>query len=88
MESKFNQFVTKNKGFAVFYLIWFLIHLILISTGVRGGGTSGLWPFGSKYNTNYAYDFKDLLFWLIVPLIIWGIWKLVGKDIKKTFDDN
>ena len=83
MENKFKKFVNDNKGFVVFYLIWFLLHLVFISTGIDCGGESGLWPFGED-----SYNFKDLLFYLIVPIVIWGIWKLVGKDIKKILDEN
>lgn len=88
MESKFKQFINNNKGFLVFYLIWFLFHLIFISTGIDGGGERGLWPFGDKDYNNSHYNFKDLLFYLIVPIVIWGIWKLIGRDINNKIEKN
>ena len=50
MESKFKQFIDDNKGFAVFYLIWFLIHLIFVSFGE---GNYEFWPF-SNFEKYYA----------------------------------
>jgi len=85
MESKFKKFINDNKGFVVFYLIWFLIHLIFLSVG---GGGSRFWPFeGYKNFSLRYYGSTEFIFYLIVPIVIWGLWKLVGKDIKKAIDE-
>lgn len=47
MESKFKQFINDNKGFVVFYLIWFPMHLVFFSLGEGDEKYSGnkFWPF-------------------------------------------
>jgi len=84
MENKFKQFVNDNKGFVVFYLIWFLLHLIFISTG---DGRDGFWPFGGRSGLR-DYGFTEFAFYLIAPIVIWALFKLIGKDIKKKIDEN
>jgi len=79
MENKFKQFINDNKGFVVFYLFWFLLHLTFVSIG---DGENGFWPFG-EHDRLEDYGFTEFAFYLIVPIIIWIIWKLIGKDIKK-----
>lgn len=86
MESKFKKFVNDNKGFIVFFLIWFLIHLIFVSVG---DGRREFWPFeGYKSFRLRYYGGIEFIFYLIVPIVIWGLWKLVGKDIKKKIEEN
>jgi len=85
MENKFKQFINDNKGFVVFYLIWFLLHLVFV---VSGDGESGIWPFGNDGFEMDDYGFDDFIFWIIAPIIIFFLWKLIGKDVKKAIDDN
>ena len=85
MESKFKQFINDNKGFVVFYLIWFFLHLILIA---NGDGEDGLWPFGNDGFEMYDYGVVDFIFHLIAPLVLFFIWKLIGGDIKKKINEN
>lgn len=86
MESNFKKFVNDNKGFIVFFLIWFLIHLIFFAAG---NGRSEFWPFeGFKSFRLRYYGGKELFFYLIVPIVIWGLCKLVGKDSEKNIDEN
>lgn len=88
MESNFKKFINDNKGFVVFYLIWFLVNLTFFSVGEGG---SGFWPFSKHYSDN---DFLDdygkieFIFYMIAPIVIFALWKLVGKDIKKNVDKN
>ena len=80
--------VNENKGFVVFYLIWFFLHLIFVSVGE---GDDGFWPFTKdhKYNDFLEdYGVIEFIFYLIAPIIIWALWKLVGNDIKKAIDDE
>lgn len=87
MESKFKQFINDNKSFVVFYLIWFLLHLILVSAGEGDKMFSSyFWPFG-KYGIE-DYGIKEFIIYLIIPIVIWAIYKLIGKDIKKNIDKN
>ena len=85
MENKFMKFVNENKWFIVFYLLWAFIHLILYFSS--DNYYSGFWPFNRKSRVD-AYDFLELFVYLSLPLIIFVIWKLVGKDIKKAIDEN
>jgi hypothetical protein len=85
MENKFKQFINDNKGFVVFYLIWFLLLLVFV---VCGDGESGIWPFGNDGFEMDDYGFDDFIFWIIAPIIIFFLWKLIGKDVKKAIDDN
>ena len=96
MENKFNQFVNNNKGFVVFYLVWLLLHIILL---IAGRGYTGFWPITSGYNPNAIgtvyddsgivnYGITEFFFYLILPVILWALWKLVGNDIKKKIDEN
>lgn len=86
MESNIKKLVNENKGFVVFYLIWFLLHLSLLAARLPGGGYSGLWPFGFGYSD--PYNFKDLLIYLIFPIVIWGLWKIVGQNNNTKIDEN
>ena len=85
MESKFKQFINDNKGSVVFYLIWFLVHLILLANGYdeRGNSENGLWPFGNSGFKMYDYGIVDFIFYLIAPFVLFIIWKLIGGDSKK-----
>jgi len=73
-----------TKDLLFFYLIWFLLHLIFISIG---DGRDGFWPFGWRSGLS-DYGFTEFAFHLIVPIVIWALWKLIGKDIKKKIDEN
>ena len=87
MEDKFKQFINSNKDFVVFYLIWFLLNLIFIS--ISDGSEGGFWPFLGMFATDIDnYGITEFIFYLIVPIVIWALWKLVGEDIKKKLDEN
>ena len=84
MENKFKKFINDNKGFVVFYLVWFLLNLIFVSIGE---GYNDFWPFeGHESYRLRNYGGIEFIFYLIVPIVIWGIWKLAGKDILKIMD--
>ncbi len=88
MESNFKKFINDNKGFVVFYLIWFLVNLTFISVGE---GDSGFWPFSKHHLGNdFLEDYGkiEFIFYMIAPIVIFALWKLVGKDIKKNVDKN
>lgn len=82
MESKFKNFVNENKIFLVFYLIWFLMHLIFLSVGGDYNRGDELWPFDEFGIFNFDldnYQVTEFIFYLIAPIILWIIWKLVGS---------
>lgn len=84
MENKFKQFINDNKGFVVFYLIWFLLQLFFVSVG---GGGEGFWPFTTRdYSPSDRflgdYGIIEFVFYIISPIVIWAIWKLIGNDVK------
>ena len=83
MENKFMKFVNDNKGFVVFYLIWFFLHLIFLLVNWHERYQESFWPFG-KDSEFRDYDFTEFTFYIITPIIIFIIWKLIGKDIKKS----
>ena len=86
MESKFKKIVNENKGFVVFYLIWFLLHLIFLSVGGNYvDAPIRFWPFEGSH-LDY-YDFSEFALYIIAPVVILGIWKLIGKDIKEKMND-
>ena len=81
-ENKIKSFINKNKGFVVFYLIWFFLHLIFLIVNRDTSSTGQLWPFGK--NSEFSdYGFGEFIFYMIVPVIIFIIWKLVGKEVKE-----
>jgi hypothetical protein len=103
MGEQIKKLINDNKAFVIFYLLWFLFNLITLVTRVeeplRGqywsgyfekvmGGykiTDRFWPFGSIEFA--AYDKTEFIFYLILPFVLLGIWKLIDKDVKKYLTD-
>lgn len=83
MENKFMKFVNENKWFIVFFLVWLFIHLILL---LSGDDRNGFWPFYDGWIKYYG--FVEFFVYVALPLLIFAIIKLVGKDIKKAIDEN
>ena len=84
------KFVKENKWSSVSYLVWTFLHLILFlaSAGERTAiyrGNGGFWPFNRKSDID-AYDFLELFVYMVLPILVFVIIKLVGEDIKKAFD--
>ena len=79
MESKFMKFVDENKWFVVFFLVWLFIHVILL---LSGRDSRGFWPFDDEGVSDYG--FVEFFVYITLPLLIFAIVKLVGKDIKKN----
>jgi len=78
------KFVNGNKWFIVFFLMWFFIHMILL---INGNDGNDFWPFyGFKYVSDYG--FLEFFVYITLPLLIFVITKLVGKDIKKAIEEN
>lgn len=84
MENKFMKFVNENKWFIVFYLIWSYIHFILLFSG--GGCSNDFWPFSDS--DICEYNFLEFFVYMTLPILIFVVIKLVGKDIKKAIDEN
>ena len=85
-DNEIKFFLNKNKGFILFYLLWFLMHLILLVAGAGGHACgNGLWPFADVCGT-YKYESSALLLYMVIPIITWLIWKLIRKDIEKEID--
>ncbi|MCB0513585.1 MAG: hypothetical protein KDC60_04060 [Bacteroidetes bacterium] len=80
----FQQFIRDNRWLIVSYLIWFFIHFILLMSGNNGGV---FYPFdGFKYVGDYG--FFEFAVYLMLPILVFIIWKLVGQDIKQKIDEN
>lgn len=62
--------INLSKKVVGIYLIWFLLHLILLLVNWNGNSSAGerLWPF-SKHSNLDDYDFTEFLLYTIVPLI-------------------
>jgi hypothetical protein len=84
MENKFMKFVNENKWFIVFFLVWSFIHIILLFSG---DNENGFWPF-NKHTEIDDYGYVEFFVYETLPLLIFLIVKLVGKDIKKAIDEN
>jgi len=85
MENKFMKFVNENKWFIVFFLVWLFIHVILLFNG-KNYNWGGFWPFGDS--DILSYGTLEFFVYIGLPLLIFAIIKLVGKDIKKAIDEN
>lgn len=84
MDNKFMKFINENKWFVVFLLVWSFIHIILL---FNGDNEHGFWPF--NHNTEIDdYGFVEFFVYEILPILIFIIIKLVGKDIKKALDEK
>lgn len=94
MEKNLKQFIDENKKFVVCFLVWFIIHLLLLVIGVGDDSIpDGLWPFALYCNNwgynsfhcpyTYYYGISDFIVYLTIPLVLLVIWKLVGEDIKE-----
>lgn len=84
MENKFMKFVNENKWFVVVFLIWTFIHITLL---LSGDNESGFWPFNWRTEID-DYGFVEFFVYVALPLLIFMIIKLVGKDVKKAIDEN
>lgn len=88
MENKFMKFVNENKWFVVFLLIWLFIHVILLLSGYN---KNGFWPFESYGRWGDGiddYGFVEFFVYIALPLLIFAIIKLVGKDIREKIEEN
>ncbi len=76
-KKKFDQHVEENKNFIVFYLVWFLLQLVLLLVYLDTGNTKDFWPF-ENFDIR-VYDYTEFIFYLIAPIIIFLIWKVLSK---------
>ncbi len=82
MENMFMKFVNENKWLVVSFLVWTFLHVIFL---FNGDDSSGFWPFGDVGLWDYGW--LECFVYEALPLLIFVIVKLVGKDIKKKIDD-
>lgn len=77
-----------SKQVVGYYLVWFLLHLILLLINWRASSSSNgyFWPF-SKHSDLDDYDFSEFILYTVVPLIILVIVNLF-KDPKETKAEN
>lgn len=92
MEGKLMKFINENKWFIVFYLTWLFIHIIFLFNIMTFNNFpyrwkhNEFWPFGDS--SLFYYDWLEFFVYVGLPLLIFAIVKLVGKDIKKAIDEN
>ena len=87
------KLVVENKWFIVFFLVWTFVHIILFISGVAAFNAesvydqlySSFWPFGYSISD---YGLLEFFVYETLPVLIFIVVKLVGKDIKKAFDEN
>jgi len=82
-------FTNAYKWIIVFYLIWSFVHILLLWNGFDEWG---FWPFpiriwNSEFSPSIAYSYGSIEFfvYLLLPLLVFVIYKLVGKDIIYYF---
>lgn len=85
LEIKIKKFINDNKNFVVFYLIWFFFHLVFLCYDSNKYDKEEFWPF-SNAELRY-YDLSEFVVYLIIPIVILALWKLIGNDIKNFIDD-
>ena len=83
MEEKIKKYISENKWFISFYLVWAFIH---IGLWLAGRNSYGFWPFDGFDSKDYGG--VELFVYLTMPVLIFIINKLVGKDIKQKLDEN
>lgn len=68
------------------YLIWVLIHLILLLTHQEeityDFEYESFWPFSEGTNLNF-YDYSEFLLYTIAPIILYMIFNLLKNNLKK-----
>jgi len=79
MNNRFSKFGNDNKLFIVMYLDWVLINFIFLS--MSDSIYTGFWPIGN--NNLDSYNITEFLFYMIVPIVIFVLWKLISEGIKK-----
>lgn len=83
-DNKFRKFIKDNKGFVVFILVWTFIHILLL---LNGDNENGFFPFNENVEID-DYGFVEFFVYETLPILIFIINKLVGKEIKKVIDQN
>jgi hypothetical protein len=63
--------INNSKKVVGFYLIWFLIHLILLllNWNTNNYANERFWPFSAPFELEY-YDFSEFILYTIVPIIL------------------
>ena len=104
MANKLTEFAYKNRVFSIFYMLWFLLHLIMLFSDFAyktrpaslysygSNPTNYFWPFTKSYYDNWYnyywntmfYDYTEFITYLLVPVILFFIWKLATSTPKKT----
>ena len=81
-----------HKGFWIFYAIWIILNVTLLifaindTFGEFNKTTSEFWPF-TVGNPRY-YDFFELAVYLIIPLIIFGVYYFVHVKEHSKVKEN
>jgi len=65
------------------YLIWVSLHLFLFLTGRDKFDSNNLfWPL-ERPDWPHYYDWTELLFYCVIPVILWLVIKLLGLGIDE-----
>lgn len=90
--NQIKDFINKNPKLTAFYLIWECFHLLMFATGSRGGdGFNTILRYSNNYGilgiryegyglddmTNYGWE--ELLFYSIVPILVYFVVFLLRK---------
>ena len=81
MKKRFNNFLEENRAFVLFYLVWFLVQMTIMFINWGEGNVKEFWPF-ENFDLR-VYDYTEFVFYMITPVIIFFIWKLIGKGENK-----
>ena len=82
-----------RKGFWIFYIIWIILNVTLLifaindTFGEFNKTTEEFWPF--TVGSPRYYDFFELAVYLVIPLIIFGVYYLVNiKEPLKNAENS
>ena len=65
------------------YLIWVSLHLFLFLTGHdKFDSDKTFWPFEGT-RSEWYYDWTELVFYCVIPVILWLVIKLLGSGIDE-----
>lgn len=84
MESKFKVFIVNNKRFVIFYLLWLLAHLVLLT---NGNGSGSFWPFDGVDDFGPDYGYEEFILYSISPIILYFIWLLIKTNPQKLKEE-
>jgi hypothetical protein len=74
------------------YLFWFALNVLFLAIGLSAGDEgdhSGFFPFSERYGRYITtYDLTEFMFYTIVPVLLYIVYKLVGPFLVDEFNNE